>query len=410
MRSTLTALTEAGMSLWLDGLDRDELTSASLATLVSERHVSGVVTNPSALVESLTCADSYRAQLQDLVVRRVELADGLRELAMVDVRWACDVLRPVYDATDGVDGRVSIEVDPWLADDAAAVIAEARLLWWAIDRPNLLIKVFATRQGLAAITALLSQGISVNAGLICSRARHELVMQAVLTGLEQARQAGRDVRQIASVASVLVSRVDREVDTLLDDIGTEEAAALRGRTAIANAWLAYRNSAQMLSGDRWRALQRAGAHPQRLLWESTSATDLGYPDTRYVVGLAAPGVVSTVSTAMLRAVADQRMIRPDSVQHNYVAAREVFDRLAAVGIDYDNVVARRLEGDEIVKRGADWDRLADQLAMTFNGDDARKRLVTPAPRLPSRSDWRSDPQHPRHRDRVGVDVLPLQPC
>lgn len=366
MTDVLAALTEAGVSIWLDDLSRERLSSGSLAALVHEQHVSGVTTNPSIFANAITGSDSYAAQLHDLAARGVAVGEALRELTTFDVRWACDVLRPVFEATDGVDGRVSIEVDPRLAHDTAATIAEGRALWWAVDRPNLFVKIPAARQGLPAITACLGEGININVTLMFSLARYEQVMRAFLDGMEQAREAGRDLHGITSVASFFVSRVDTEVDTRLDKIGTEEAAALRGQAAIANARLAYRDYEQMIASDRWQALQAVGARPQRPLWASTSTKDPAYPDTRYVVDLVAPGVVNTMPEATLRAVADHGEVAGDSVRSHYGDAQEVLDRLATVGVDYDDVVAH-LEDDGITKFDAAWDHLSDQLATTLTG-------------------------------------------
>jgi transaldolase len=370
MADALTALTEAGVSIWLDDLSRERLTSGSLAALVDQQHVSGVTTNPSIFANAIQHATSYETQLRDLALRGVDVGEALRALTTFDVRWASDVLRPVYDATDGVDGRVSIEVDPRLAHNTTATIAEARALWWAVNRPNVFIKIPAARQGLPAIAACLGEGISINVTLIFSLARYEQVMGAFLDGLEQARRAGRNIREIASVASFFVSRVDTEVDTRLDKIGTDEAAALRGAAAIANARLAYQKYEHMIAGDRWQALQAAGARPQRPLWASTSTKDPAYPDTRYVVDLVAPGVVNTMPEATLRAVAEHGAVPGDSVRGHYTAAQEVLDRLTTVGVDYDDVVAR-LEDDGITKFDAAWDHLADELAATLTGKRAR---------------------------------------
>ncbi|MGH3967305.1 MAG: transaldolase, partial [Mycobacterium sp.] len=270
MADALEALNAAGVSIWLDDLSRERLTSGSLAALVNQQRVSGVTTNPSIFAKAIGQTTAYRAQTHDLAVRGVDVGEALRALTTFDVRWACDVLRPVYDATDGVDGWVSIEVDPRLAHDTSATIAEARALWWTVDRPNLFIKIPAARQGLPAITACLAEGISINVTLIFSLIRYQQVMTAFLDGMERARQTGHDLREIASVASFFVSRVDTEVDTRLDKMGTDEAAALRGQAAIANARLAYQRYEQMSATDRWQALQAAGARPQRPLWASTS--------------------------------------------------------------------------------------------------------------------------------------------
>ena len=366
MTDPLTALTEAGVSIWLDDLSRERLTSGSLATLVERQHVTGVTTNPSIFAKAITSGTAYDEQVADLAARGVQVGEALRALTTFDVRWACDVLRPVYDATDGVDGRVSIEVDPRLAHDTRATIAEARALWWTVDRPNLFIKIPAARQGLPAITACLAEGISINVTLIFSLTRYAQVMDAWLAGLERAREAGHDLARLGSVASFFVSRVATEVDTRLDKIGTPGAAALRGQAAIANARLAYQRYEQLIAGPRWEALQAAGARPQRPLWASTSTKDPAYPDTRYVVDLVAPGVVNTMPEATLRAVADHGLVPTDSVRGTYQQAQQVLDRLAEIGVDYDDVVTH-LEDDGITKFDGAWDHLAEQLAATLHG-------------------------------------------
>jgi transaldolase len=365
MNDRLSALTEAGVSIWLDDLSRERLTSGSLAALVERQHVTGVTTNPSIFAKAIGQRELYQPQLRDLATRGVEAGEALRALTTFDVRWACDVLCPVYEATDGVDGRVSIEVDARLAHDTTATIAEARALWWAVDRPNLFIKIPAARQGLPAITACLAEGISINVTLIFSLSRYEQVMTAFLDGMEQARRAGHDVRGLASVASFFVSRVDTEVDARLDKIGTVEAGRLMGLAAVANARLAYQRYEQMLAGDRWRALAAAGARPQRPLWASTSTKDPAFPDTRYVDDLVAPDVVNTMPEATLRAVADHGVVPADSIHGTYPQAHDVLERLAAVGVDYDSVVTQ-LEADGISKFDAAWRDLARELATALN--------------------------------------------
>ena len=368
----LTELTQAGVSIWLDDLSRLRLTGGSLADLAARDHVTGVTTNPTIFAKAITGSDAYRAQLSDLADRRIHVGEALRALTTFDVRWACDVLRPVYDATDGVDGRVSIEVDPRLAYDTAATIAEARALWWLVDRPNLFIKIPAARQGLPAIEACLAEGISINITLIFSLDRYDAVMTAFLAGLERARQAGHDLTRMGSVASFFVSRVDTEVDSRLDKIGTAEAAELRGRAAIANAQLAYERYERVFGSARWSALAAAGARPQRPLWASTSVKDPAYPDTKYVTGLVAPGVVNTMPEATLRAVADHGMIPADPVRGHYAEAHEVLRRLQEIGIDYDEVV-QGLEDDAVIKFDASWQQLGEQLAATLRRESPGKQ-------------------------------------
>ena len=254
MTDSIARLRTAGVSVWLDDLSRERLTTGGLAAL-RDRGVSGVTTNPTIFARAISDSDAYAGQIRDLELRQVPVGQALRELTASDVRQACDVLRPVYEATGGVDGRVSIEVDPRIAHDTGRTVAEARALWWLVDRPNLFVKIPAARQGLPAITACLAEGISINVTLIFSLARYGEVIEAFLAGLEAARAAGRDLSGIASVASFFVSRVDTEVDRRLDKIGTPQAAALRGKAAIANARLAYQRYEQPSD----RAVEVAGA-------------------------------------------------------------------------------------------------------------------------------------------------------
>jgi len=360
MSDPLAALTKAGVSIWLDDLSRERLRSGGLADLAARDHVVGVTTNPTIFANAITGSEDYDAQVADLAARGIGAGEALRMLTTADVRWACDVLRPVYDRTDGIDGRVSIEVDPRLARDTQATIAEARQLWWLVDRPNLFVKIPAARQGLPAITACLAEGISINVTLIFSLGRYEAVMEAFLAGMERAAEAGRDLSAIASVASFFVSRVDTAVDARLDKIGTAEAAALRGHAAIANARLAYQRYEQVCSESRWTALAAAGARPQRPLWASTSVKDRAYPDTRYVTGLVARGVVNTMPAATLRAVADHGQVPADSIHDGYGEARRTLDELRAVGIDYDEVM-RDLEDEGVAKFDAAWDQVGEHL-------------------------------------------------
>ncbi|WP_405717328.1 transaldolase [Streptomyces sp. NBC_01537] len=369
MSDPLTALSACGVSIWLDDLSRERLVSGSLAGLVADNHVAGVTTNPTIFAKAITAGDAYDAQLRDLSVRGVEAGEALRALTTFDVRAACDVLRPVHDATGGVDGRVSIEVDPRLAHDTSATIAEARALWWLVDRPNLFVKIPAARQGLPAIAACLAEGISINVTLIFSLSRYDAVMDAFLDGMECARQAGYDLSLLGSVASFFVSRLDAEVDVRLDKIGTAEAAGLRGRAALANARLAYQHYEQVFSSRRWEALRDAGARPQRPLWASTSTKDPAYPDTRYVVDLVAPGVVNTMPEATLRAVADHGQVPTDSVRGHYGEAQQALNQLEALGIDYDDVV-QKLEDEGVAAFDASWDRLREQLSATLRAQSA----------------------------------------
>jgi len=365
MADNLRSLTEAGVAIWLDDLSRARLASGSLAELVRDYHVVGVTTNPTIFQRALSGSDTYCAQVQDLARRRVDVDEAVRMITTRDVRWACDVLRRAYDASDGVDGRVSIEVDPRLAHDTATTVAEARQLWWLVDRPNLFIKIPATKAGLPAIADCLAEGISVNITLIFSLPRYEEVMEAFLEGVERAHQAGRDLSRLASVASLFVSRMDTEVDKRLDKIGTPEAARLRGQAAIANARLVFQRHEDVFAGRRWNALARAGARPQRPLWASTGVKDPAYDDTRYVVQLAIGGVVNTMPEGTLRAVNDHGVVHRDTVHGRYREAHKTMDALRSVGVDYDDVV-RKLEDDAVTTFEASWHNLAAALRDQLN--------------------------------------------
>jgi len=349
----LGELTAAGVSIWLDDISRERLRTGNLAELIRDWAVAGVTSNPTIFASAVAHGDAYDKQLADLAIRGVKLEEAARSIATYDIRWGCDVFRPVYDITDGVDGRVSIEVDPRIARDTAKTIAEARALWWLVDRPNLFIKIPATLEGLPAITAALAEGISVNVTLIFSLERYGQVIDAFMAGLEQALAAGRDISTLASVASFFVSRVDTEVDSRLDKIGTPEAAALRGKAAIANARLAYELYEERISTPRWQALREAGAKVQRPLWASTSTKDPAFEDTMYVVELVAPDTVNTMPEATLRATADHAKLRGDTIRGTYDESRKIFAELEKLGISYDDVV-RVLEDEGVQKFAASW--------------------------------------------------------
>jgi transaldolase len=338
MNDRLQALSDQGVSVWLDDISRGRLESGNLAKLIETRHVVGVTSNPTIFAKAVADAEDYADQVTELAARGVSVAEAMRAIMTYDVRWGCDVMRPVYDATDGKDGRVSIEVDPRLAHDCDATLAEARALWWLVDRPNVMIKIPATEEGLAAIAAATSEGISVNVTLIFSLERYRLVMDSYMTGLERARDNGVDVSTIGSVASFFVSRIDTEVDKRLDEIGTDEAKSLRSKVAVANARLAYQAYEDVIGSDRWKALEQAGARRQRPLWASTSVKDPDLPDTMYVTELVAPDTVNTMPEATIEATADHADISGDSITGNYADAREVLDRMEKVGIAYDDVV------------------------------------------------------------------------
>ncbi len=356
----LARLTEAGVAVWLDDLSRERLRSGSLAARV-ERGVVGVTTNPTIFAAAISQGDAYDEQLRDLAARGADVDQAVFTITTDDVRAAADVLRPVYDRTDGQDGRVSIEVDPRLAHETEATISSAKALWATVDRPNVFIKIPATLEGLPAITAVLAEGISVNVTLIFSLERYAAVLDAFLAGLEQARANGHDLAPVASVASFFVSRVDTAIDPRLDALGTPEAAELRGKVAIANARLAYGVYEEVVAGERWQALAAAGAHPQRPLWASTGVKDPTYPDTLYVDELVVAGVVNTMPEKTLDAVADHGGDGHDTVTGTQVASATLLDRLVALGIDAEDV-AQELEVEGVEKFAASWDQLLAKVA------------------------------------------------
>ena len=358
-----------GVAVWLDDISRDRLISGNLAELIRTRHVVGVTSNPTIFDKALSKGSAYDDQIRDLAVRGISVDEAARSITTYDIRWACDVLRPVYDSTGGIDGRVSLEVDPRIARDTAKTIAEARALWWLVDRPNLFIKIPATAEGLPAITKCLSEGISVNVTLIFSLERYGEVIDAFMAGLEQATAAGRDISKLASVASFFVSRVDTEVDKRLGKIGTEEAQRLRGKAAIANARLAYQLYEQKFGTSRWRSLDAAGAHVQRPLWASTSTKDPSLPDTYYVTELVAPGTVNTMPEPTIHAVADHGEIRGDTVRGGYQEAKQVFEDLEQLGISYDDVT-RVLEDEGVDKFAASWSELLETISKELDSHKA----------------------------------------
>jgi transaldolase len=356
----LGQLSEAGVSVWLDDISRDRLRTGNLQSLMDDYHVVGVTSNPTIFAKALSSGSAYDDQVSDLRIRGVSVEEASRALTTYDIRWACDVLRPVYDATNGVDGRVSIEVDPRVARETDKTIAEARNLWWMVDRPNAYIKIPATPEGLPAITATIAEGISVNVTLIFSLARHGEVIDAYMAGLEQAKANGHDLSTIFSVASFFVSRVDTEVDARLDKLGTPEAAALRGKAALANARLAYELFENKCAEPRWQALAASGANVQRPLWASTSVKDPSFGDTMYVVELVVADTVNTMPEATIRATADHGELIGDTVHGTYDASRKVFADLEELGIGYDDVT-QVLEDEGVSKFEASWNELLDTI-------------------------------------------------
>ncbi|TDC97475.1 transaldolase [Actinomadura sp. 7K507] len=360
MSEILKKLSDEGVSIWLDDISRERLRTGNLAELVKDKHVVGVTSNPTIFAKALSKGTAYDDQVRDLAVRGVDVEEAARAITSYDIRWGCDVLRPVYDRTEGLDGRVSLEVDPRLARDTRRTVAEARALWWLVDRPNLFIKIPATREGLPAITAALSEGISVNVTLIFSLERYGEVIDAFFTGLERARENGHDLSKIASVASFFVSRVDTEIDKRLEKIGSPEAEALTSKAGLANARLAYALYEEKFGTGRWKALKDAGARPQRPLWASTGVKDPDLNDTLYVDELVAPGTVNTMPEATLVAEADHGQVRGDTVRGSYDDARAHMAALKDAGVDYDDVV-RVLEDEGVEKFAVSWKELLDSI-------------------------------------------------
>lgn len=334
----LAELSAAGVSVWLDDLSRDLISSGDLAELISTKSVVGVTTNPSIFQAALSSGHAYDDQVNELAARGADVDATIRTVTTDDVRNACDVLASTFESTDGVDGRVSIEVDPRLAHDTDATVAQAVELWKIVDRPNLLIKIPATEAGLPAISKVIAEGISVNVTLIFSVERYEKVIAAYLDGLDAAAQAGHDLSRIHSVASFFVSRVDTEIDKRLDAIGTPEATDLKGKAALANARLAYSAYQQVFEVEsRFPDLLAKGARPQRALWASTGVKNPDYPDTLYVSELVAPNTVNTMPGKTMDAFADHGWVNTESIIGLAAESQEIFDKLVAVGVDLSDV-------------------------------------------------------------------------
>ena len=356
MNTRLKNLADAGVSIWLDDLSRQRLTSGNLAELITGSSVSGVTTNPTIFAAALAMGDSYDEQAAQLKADGADLDATIKALTTTDVRDACDLFAAVYANSSGYDGRVSIEVEPGLARDTVATIAQAEELATMVSRENVLIKIPATAEGLAAITATIAKGISVNVTLIFALDRYDAVIDAYLTGLEQAAENGHDLSKIHSVASFFVSRVDSEVDKRLTAIGTDEALALKGKAAIANARLAYELYAQRFNEPRFEALKAKGANEQRPLWASTGVKDPAYPDTLYVTELVAAPCVTTMPEKTMMAFADHGEVTGDTITGNIDDAQATMAALADVGIDFADVV-KVLEDEGVDKFVVSWDEL-----------------------------------------------------
>ena len=367
MSSPLHDLDRAGVSIWLDDLSRDRIQSGSLAELISSRAVSGVTTNPTIFAGAFSKGDAYATQLAELSARGASASEAVFEATTEDVRMACDVFADVYRSTNGVDGRVSIEVEPGIAMDSAKTIAQAKELFRAVDRENVMIKIPATIPGLSAITEVLAAGISVNVTLIFSLQRYALVIKAFKDGINNAKQNGHDLSKIHSVASFFVSRVDTEINKRLEAIGTKQALDLKSKAALANARLAYELFETEFASSDWKDLEIAGANKQRPLMASTGVKDTTLPDTLYVTELIAPELVNTMPEATMEAVFDHGVISPDTITGEYTNSRAVLTELSELGISYDEVVAL-LESEGVEKFVASWNDLLDTVSKALQGN------------------------------------------
>ncbi len=365
----LKGLADEGVSIWLDDLSRERLNTGNLADLIKSSSVSGVTTNPTIFASALSNGAAYNDQVRELAARDTDVADAIKALTSDDVRHACDLFKDVYEATGGVDGRVSIEVEPGLAMDTDGTTAQASDLWKIVDRPNVLIKIPATKPGLPAITSAIGEGISVNVTLIFSLDRYRAVMDAYLTGLEQAAANGHDLSRIQSVASFFISRVDSEVDKRLDAIGSDEAKALKGKAAIANGRLAYAAYEEVFSSERFAALQEKGANRQRPLWASTGVKDPNLPDTLYVAELVVANTVNTMPEKTMQAFADHGELTGDRVSGTEEESAQTFAQLEAVGVDLDDVW-EVLEKEGVDKFDKSWGELVETVQVAL--DDAKK--------------------------------------
>ncbi|MCY4727264.1 transaldolase [Nocardioides sp. STR2] len=366
MNDRLKALADAGVSIWLDDLSRERLETGNLADLVKNSHVVGVTSNPAIFQTALADGERYDPQVRELAAAGADVDKATQVITTDDVRDACDVMRPAFDATDGVDGRVSIEVSPGFAHDTEQTVAEAAELWRIVDRPNLLIKIPGTEEGWPAITETIAAGISVNVTLIFGLEQYRNVMEAYVSGLEQAAGNGHDLADIHSVASFFVSRVDTEIDKRLEAMtdGPGTDPGLRGKAGVANARLAFQMYEDFFSGERWAALEAKGARKQRPLWASTGVKNPDYDDTMYVVDLVVEDTVNTMPEKTLEAVADHGEVRGDRVRPFYDDAAAHMKALAAAGIDYDDVI------EVLIKEGVDkfvvaWDELQATLATSL---------------------------------------------
>ena len=361
MTSPLAQLAANGVSIWLDDLSRSRIASGGLKDLITSRSVSGVTTNPTIFAGALSKGEGYEAQVAELAAAGVSTEQAIVELTTLDVANACDIFAGVYAASNGFDGRVSIEVEPGLANDSAGTVKQAKELFAKVNRENVMIKIPATKAGLSAITEVIGEGISVNVTLIFSLQRYREVIAAYIAGVKKAKAAGHDISKIHSVASFFVSRVDTEIDKRLEAIGTDEAVALKSQAALANARLAYEVYEQEFDNADWAALAAAGANKQRPLMASTGVKDPNLSDTLYVTELVAPELVNTMPEKTMEAVFDHGVVPAASITNNYEGARAVLAAVASVGVSYDDVT-ELLEREGVEKFIVSWGELVESVA------------------------------------------------
>lgn len=358
MANPTAELSQAGVSIWLDDLSRERLNSGGLQKLIDEKNVVGVTTNPSIFQAAISKGNAYAEQIKELAVAGSDVENAVFEITTRDVADACDLFASIANKTDGVDGRVSIEVDPRKARDTEGTVSEAQKLHAKVNKENVFIKIPATEEGLPAITETLAAGISVNVTLIFSLQRYREVINAYMLGIEKAKQNGHDLSKIVSVASFFVSRVDTNIDAQLNALGTEEALALKGKAGVANARLAYQIFQEQFSSERWALLAEAGAKVQRPLWASTGVKDPAYPDTLYVTELVAPDVVNTMPEKTLDALADHGVVKGNTIEGTFEESNQILDQLDALGVNYNDVVVQ-LEEEGLVKFVDSWKELLE---------------------------------------------------
>jgi transaldolase len=351
----LAQLSANGVSIWLDDLSRSRIVSGNLKDLIASRSVSGVTTNPTIFAGALAKGEGYQDQVSELAASGADATSAIFAITTKDVADACDIFAGVHASTNGFDGRVSIEVEPGLANDAAGTIKQAKELFAAVDRENVMIKIPATKPGLAAITAVIAEGISVNVTLIFSLSRYREVISAYIDGVKLAKANGHDVSKIHSVASFFVSRVDTEIDKRLEAAGKPE---LKSKAALANARLAYEVFEQEFATDAWSTLAEAGANVQRPLMASTGVKDPALLDTLYVTELVAPQLVNTMPEKTMEAVFDHGVVPPASITNNYENAREVLAAVADAGVSLDDAT-QLLEDEGVEKFIISWGELVD---------------------------------------------------